>query len=122
MKTEELLEAARICTSEKNCMGCPMLPKFQSGEYCIDRLIAGLVDELEKVKLVSWHKIKDANGKAIAGHEMPSDGQVILIATKDGLVREDICRMIGKFFMLEYNLDWRGVVAWAEMPKYEVEL
>lgn len=47
MKKEELIDAARICTGEKNCMGCPMLPKFQSGEYCIDRLITGLVDELE---------------------------------------------------------------------------
>ena len=50
--------------------------------------------------------------------KMPDDGDEILIVTKYG-VDTDVCGM-DKGYYLEGLGDWKGVIAWAEMPKYKV--
>lgn len=50
--------------------------------------------------------------------KMPDDGDEILIVTKYG-VDTDVCGMDEGYY-LEGLGDWKGVIAWAEMPKYKV--
>ena len=52
--------------------------------------------------------------------DMPTDGEEIIITTKDGYVMADTCTICGGYY-LESGLDWtEDVLAWAEMPeRYE---
>lgn len=132
MKKEELLEAAEICTGERACAGCPMLPKVLKGKWCMDMLIDALAEEVKNSQGVEWHEVTKrpltqeekayyeeiGNGvEETFDCEMPDDGQEILVATSWG-VDTDICYSDGCEFWLDNlgNLD--GVLAWAEIPTY----
>lgn len=52
--------------------------------------------------------------------EMPKDGEEILIATKWGVDKDICCNDWDYGIGLEGRGDWDGVLAWAEMPKHEV--
>ena len=65
MTREELIKAARICTS-KRCKGCPLYPQTAEHAYCVDILIAGLADELEnKPKPVNYSGDGYADGELV---------------------------------------------------------
>lgn len=82
---------------------------------------------------IEWHKVtlrqlteeEMAHYKEIGSYvecifdcEMPHDGQEILVATSWG-VDTDICYSDNCEFWLDNLGDWAGVLAWAEIPKYE---
>lgn len=86
--------------------------------------------------IVEWHKIttrpltnqekewyeemEEDMPEYVFDCEMPEDGEEILIAT-EGYVDKDICCNDWDYGIgLEGRGDWDGVLAWAEMPKYEV--
>lgn len=85
-------------------------------------------------EIITWHKVKTrplTEEEKIEdieqfGYEfsyvfdckMPDDGDEILIVTKYG-VDTDVCGMDEGYY-LEGLGDWKGVIAWAEMPKYKV--
>ena len=53
MKTEELIEAARICTTKEECEGCPLFTPDDDVALCVGRLISSLADKLEKIEAMA---------------------------------------------------------------------
>lgn len=85
--------------------------------------------------IVEWHKIttrpptnqekewyeehEEYVPEYIFDCEMPEDGEEILIATNWGVDKDICCNDWDYGIGLEGRGDWDGVLAWAEMPKYE---
>lgn len=70
---------------------------------------------------IAYYEEIDIEAEEIFDCEMPDDGQEILVATKWG-VSTDTCWNDADYGIgLENRGDWDGVLAWAEMPKYEEE-
>lgn len=93
-------------------------------------------------EIIEWHKVvtRPLTKKEIADYTkrgyqdyelpeyafncpLPDDGQEILVATKWGIYA-DICTYdcndVDTLYGLERSGDWDDVLAWAAMPKYEV--
>lgn len=86
--------------------------------------------------IIKWHKItirpltnqekewyeehEEDAPEYIFDCEMPEDGEEILIASKWGVDKDICCNDWDYGIGLEGCGDWDGVLAWAEMPNYEV--
>lgn len=83
---------------------------------------------------IEWHKVstrpltqeeKDyyedigIEAEEIFNCEMPDDGQEILVATSWGVDKDICCSDPDYGIGLEGRGEWDGVLAWAEIPKYE---
>ena len=94
------------------------------GEY--EEMIKPLKREICEWIPIKWHEIteeeRERGGypKDWAVHidcEMPCDGQEILVQTKSGYIRWDVCYEEGEF-SLDSGWDWiEGIVAWMSMPE-----
>lgn len=115
--------------------------KHKALQYAV-RLEGRTMGEL--VEPVLWHKLNerpltDAEKAEFSEHgysdfeipeymfdcPMPDDGQEILVATAWGVDKDVCCADTDDWgnhsFGLEGRGDWDGVIAWAEMPKYDSE-
>lgn len=94
------------------------------------------VEQMPRADGIEWHKVTTRplteeeiayyeeiaiEAEEIFDCEMPDDGQEILIATKWGVDKDICCSDPDYGIGLEGRGDWDGVLAWAEMPKYEEE-
>lgn len=82
--------------------------------------------------VIEWHEVKTRplndeekeyysdDISFIFDCRMPDEGQDILIATKYG-TDADTCWFDDYGIGLEKRGDWEGVIAWAELPRYESE-
>lgn len=91
----------------------------------LDMAIEALSAEAEWIP-IRWHKITDEE-REIEGYpkgwevfmdcEMPCDGQEILVQTKNGYIRWDVCYEDGEF-SLDSGWDWiEDIVAWKTLPE-----
>lgn len=115
----------------KKAIDIPWLDNMRLGKIINDTPTIDAEPKTGEWIPVKWHEITDEEREregypkdwvVYIDCEMPYDGDEILVQTKSGYIRWDVCYEDGEF-SLDSGWDWiEDIVAWMPLPKpYKVE-